>query len=353
MGNGPFIKESARRGDSVHHVRNPSYFKEGRPFFDEMTVQVITDSGTIAAAFKARRLDSTNCCANLDLEAALKLGKELEGKYSLFLTPMNSDVQFFANVEREPWTDARLINAFRLATDQQEIFEAFGEGKYAYGIPFPLGSWYGHTVEEINEHGHDGYGGIPGNPRTKQQDIDDAIAMLKDAGYDPPSELGDLQLTCGNVLWFADLCQLWVQQIRRNLGIELEIRVVDASTAVKANTSGDFDLSVWGYGINIFDPDDFVLAIYGPGSRNYTKWQDPVFDEAFEKQAREFDRDKRTAILRELEEYILDGRERYVQVQWVPVSWLTSDKIRTEAGAFVAPPSNQVILKWEHTWFEE
>lgn len=56
---------------------------------------------------------------------------------------MNNGIHFFANVEKEPWTDLRLIKALRLATDQEEIQKAFGEGKFLQGAPFPVASWYG------------------------------------------------------------------------------------------------------------------------------------------------------------------------------------------------------------------
>jgi hypothetical protein len=50
----------------------------------------------------------------------------------------------------------------RLATDQQEHQKAFGEGHYKMGAPFPVGSWYGSTTEELLK--------VPGYRQPKDQE---------------------------------------------------------------------------------------------------------------------------------------------------------------------------------------
>ena len=350
---GPYLKKENRRGDFASAVRNPNYFKEGLPFFDEITVFSIQDPGTAVAAFKAGELQGTTGATTLGVDDVLKLAEDLEGEYTLFWTPMTADEHFFANAQKEPWTDRTVINALRLATDQQEFKDAIGEGLYSVGAPFPVGGWYGHKEDELGQFW--GYGGIAGAVRTKEEDIAKAVELLADAGFDPPSELGQIELLTSPTIWFTDLAQLWAQQLRRNLDLDIVVKVVDTPTHVKANTAGDFELSVWGYGVNINDPNDFVNAIYGPGTRNYSKWDDPEFFAMFDQQARETDIVKRTAILREMELILLENldREPYVQVEWVPWFFFMSDKIRTEAGQYVAPETVQTILKWEHLWFEE
>jgi len=54
--------------------------------------------------------------------------------------------------------------------------------------------------------------------------------------------------------------------MRRNLGLEIEVRVRDNPTVIHAFTSGDYDMGLWGYTYNIDDPDDWSV-IYGTGGR--------------------------------------------------------------------------------------
>ncbi len=345
VGSGPFKIKAARRGDSVNHERNPTYFKKGRPYLDTLTLAIINDKGTAAAAIKAGKIQLTTAITGLEVDDVLKLEKELKGKYSVYWQPPSNVEHFFGNVEREPWKDLRLIKALRLATDRYELQKAFGSGHYLLGAPFPPGSWWGSTPEDLAQ--------LPGYSRPKSTDIEAAKALLKEAGYDPPSKLGKRVLTAPNVLYWPDVAQLWVAQMRKNLGLEIEIKLVDAPTAVNTWVSGDFDLGSWGYAYNIDDPDDYATAIYGPGSRNFTRWQNPAFLTWLDQQRSELDPDKRRQILRQMEEFLLTVEEPYVPLFWARRSYLISDKVRTEAGPFVPAATAQVMLKWDHVWLEK
>jgi len=346
VGSGPFKMKRARRGDSVTYERNPNYFKKGRPYLDSLTILAITDPGTAAAAIKAGKIMLTTAAAFQGADDVLKLGKELEGKYTLYWQPTVTDGwHVFGNVEREPWKDLRIIKALRLATDQQEQQKAFGVGKYLIGAPFPVESWYGSTTEELLQR--------PGYRIPKDQDIVEAKALLQAAGYDPPAKLGKRVLNTGTVSFLPDAAQLWAAQMRRNLGVDIEVKLVDAPTAIHAHTAGDYDLGIFGYAYNIDDPDDYVNAVYGPGARNYTRWKNPEFLTMLDQQSREFDRDKRRQILRKMEEFLLTVEDPYIPINWKPWPYLVSNKVRTEVGPFVVPNSIQNILKNEHLWVEK
>jgi peptide/nickel transport system substrate-binding protein len=343
VGSGPFKIKAARRGDSVTYERNPTYFKKGRPFIDGFTLLAIADAGTAAAAVKAGRIHLTTGVTALGVDDLLRLENELKGKYSLYWQPTVTDVwHVFANVEREPWKDLRLIKALRLATDQYELQKGIGAGRWHIGAPFPLESWYGSAKEDLLP--------LPGYRLPKDQDIADAKALLKAAGYDPPAKLGKRLLNVGTVSVAPDTAQLWVAQMRRNLGLEIEIRLRDGPSVINAHTAGDYDLGFWGYAYNIDDPDDYVNAIYGPGVRNYTRWKHPKFLEMLAQQSQQVDRDKRRQLLRQMESFLLTEEDPYIQILWKSWTYLVSDKVRTEAGGFVTPPSLQTIHKNEHLW---
>ncbi len=345
VGSGPFKTKRARRGDSVTHEKNPTYFKPGRPYLDTLTVRPINDQGTIAAALRTEKVHMTSASFNLSVEDVLKLELELQGKYTVHWQPgVNNGIHFFVNVEKEPWTDLRLIKALRLATDQQEIQKAFGEGKFYQGAPFPVASWYGSPPDELASR--------PGYQSPKAPDIEAAKALLKEAGYDPPSKLGKRVILTTPPWIVPDLAQLWAAQMRRNLGLDIETKRVDTPSGVTAYVAGDYDIGIWGYGVNISDPDDWVNAIYGLGARNYTRWKNPDFLKLFDQQSRELDRTKRRKLLCQMEEFLLTVEDPYIQVMWVYWFYMVSDKVRTEVGPFVPAPTIQIVLKQEHWWLE-
>ncbi len=349
-GSGPYLPDKFRRGDVWRHKKNPDYFKEGRPFFDTIESFFIRDPGTIAAAYTTGRV---HIGGSLSIEATVKLGEQLQGKYTVFWRRNAGGQHFFGNVEKEPWKNLNIIKALRLATDLWEIREAFGQGQKPIGAPFAPGSFYGSSLEELVVR--PGYGGWqdPPSPRTKQQDIDDAIALLKAEGFDPPSTLGKRVVLASTIGDWSDLTELWAQQMRRNLGLDMEVQVVDTPTAIGRMVAGDFDLANLGYAVNIADPDDWVTAIYGPGTRNFTRWKNPEFLEMLEQQAREQDVERRIEILRKMEGFLFEVEDPYVTTNWQTSGTFVNNKIRTEAGAYIVSDTAQTINKWEHLWLEE
>ena len=346
VGSGPFKIKATRRGDSVTYAKNSQYFKKGRPYLDGLTILAITDAGTAAAALKAGKIVMTTGVTALGADDMLKLERELKGKYALYWQPTVTDRwHVHGNVEREPWKDLRIVKALRLATDQQEFKRAFGEGHYEVGAPFPVGSWYGSTTEELLKR--------PGYRIPKDQDIEEAKALLKEAGYDPPATLGKRVLTAFTASFIPDAAQLWVAQMRKHLGLDITIKIVDTPTAINAFIAGDYDLGISGYAYNIDDPDDFVNAMYGPGARNWTRWKNSTFLELFAQQSRELDRDRRRQLLRRLEEFLLTEEDPYIPINWKPWVYLVSNQVQTEVGPFVGPNSIQSILKNEHLWLEK
>jgi ABC-type transport system substrate-binding protein len=70
-------------------------------------------------------------------------------------------------------------------------------------------------------------------------------------------------------------------------------------------------------------------------------------------QSQEVDREKRRQILRQMETFLLTEEDPYIPILWKSWTYLVSDRVRTEAGAFVTPPSLQTIHKNEHLWLEK
>ena len=123
---------------------------------------------------------------------------------------------------------------------------------------------------------------------------------------------------------------------------------------IDAGAAGDYQILMTGYGFNIADPDDYVVNVYGPTSRNWTRWRNDEFLELLDAQSRAQDVEERKAILREMELILLEpGGSPYVELHWFPSWYFIHKKVRTEAGEFVPAQTIQTVHKQEHLWFEE
>ena len=59
IGTGPFKFAEFKRGDSIRLVRNPDYWKKGRPYLDEITFKMIDSRSTRMLAFATGEFDIT------------------------------------------------------------------------------------------------------------------------------------------------------------------------------------------------------------------------------------------------------------------------------------------------------
>ena len=220
---------------------------------------------------------------------------------------------FFGNVEREPWKDLRLIKALRLATDRYELQKAFGSGHYLLGAPFPPGSLVGQQRRRTGQ--------TPRLQPAQAEGYRGRQGVAQGSGLRSPRQVGQASADRSQYIVLARCGAAMGGADAKDLGLEIEIKLVDAPTAVNTWVSGGYDLGSWGYAYNIDDPDDYVTAIYGPGSRNFTRWQNPAFLKILDQQRSELDRDKRQQILRQMEKFLLTQEEPYMPLFWARRSY--------------------------------
>jgi hypothetical protein len=77
-----------------------------------------------------------------------------------------------------------------------------------------------------------------------------------------------------------------------------------------------------------------------------------MFLEMFNQQSRQLDKEKRRAILRQMEQFLLTQEDPYIQIQWVPWYYIINTRVRTAAGPYIPAATIQTALKWDHVWLE-
>ena len=354
LGSGPFRVKEWQRGSFYEFERNPDYFKEGLPYLDGYRSNTIVDAGTIVAGFKTERLMmSSTTVMNISVEDVAELEKE--PFLTAFYTETATLGDIIMNTNDPVWSNAKLRKALWLAVDRWEFVDTFGAGKNAVGAPFIPDQWYSYSTEELKQF--PGFGGCDGCPRSKQDDIDEAVAVMKEAGYDPPSAIGKITLSSFTAASFPDFMALFKEQMKRNLGLEIELVIKDLASTNPEHISGNYTLGGSGYGINILDPDDFVNAQFMPTDRAWSRWQPPPeYVEWFEQQSAELDIEKRKVILRKIEDYLLSGDGHgNIIFYWKPFYNVVNNKIKTAVGGYVVPPTIQTAVgsTVEHIWIEE
>ena len=121
VGTGPFKFQSWTRGDRVVMVRNPNYFRKGRPYFDTVIAKVVSDQGARIQGLQTGELDYVQSfflpkeqigALQHDPKIQLKYDTDVPGNYLLFL-----------NDAKPPLNDPRVRQALLRAIDRKQILQ--------------------------------------------------------------------------------------------------------------------------------------------------------------------------------------------------------------------------------------
>jgi peptide/nickel transport system substrate-binding protein len=199
------------------------------------------------------------------------------------------------NHTKPPFDDPRVRRAVYLAIDRQELIQVAALGKGVVGTPFFPNTWMSSPMEEVLTW--------PGVRQPKDADLAEAKKLLADAGHPDGFKTSYLSYPP-----YEDMAVVIKQQLKK-IGIDAELRAVDANTAFAAQARGDYAISGILHGPTILDPDEIFQCCYLPGGpRNQLGWEHARLRALYEQQARESDQAKRRALTLQAEALIRRGK---------------------------------------------
>lgn len=212
-GTGPFRVVEWVRDSHVKVVRNDHYWQEGKPYLDAIEFRVIPEPSTQLAAYQTGEVD-------LLLEPAF-------GQISVFQrlpdtivmqSPSPAESLLVFRTQIAPMDDVRVRRAISLAIDRQALVDVVLGGRGNPGGPvFPPFHW-AYNPDLVVE-----------------RDVDQARALLADAGYGPNNPLRFTVVPLNEPL-FVDQATL-IQRQLAEVGVQMEIAQLEY-TSVSAMTAG-------------------------------------------------------------------------------------------------------------------
>ena len=340
IGSGPFRMGEFVKDVSTQNIKNTDYFKEGRPYVDELRHFVITEEAAIVAAYKTENvMMSSSMVSNLSVKSTKQLVEESDGAITAYFGGPFWTTGTHMNARRAPFDDPRVRRAIHLAVHRQPIIQTFG-GIHLLGTPVPPGYSWSFTAEEALQ-----FPGIRELDGEKHpDDIAEAKRLLEAAGA---GEGFKVEMTCYPVADGCDQAVLLQDQFRRFLGWDVEIRQIERAAAGAIYDAGEYDLAS---GFNSFqfpDADASGLAIR-KGSRMadlqtgyYNEAAEPLWDQI----AAELDPDRRKGLVGQVNELLMQD-STFVNSYFTMAGWIVNDRIKN----FNAPASVSAQRKHEHLW---
>ena len=250
--------------------KNENYWNtENAPKIPRIEIYVMSDENAILSALQSKQLDVAQMLSAPN-------AKSLESKFQLISSPQNMVQVLGLNNSVKPLDNPLVRQAITMAINKDEIIEGamggFGTKLYSNFAPI-LGTYYNDRLSEIYKN-----------------DAKQAKAILNAAGYPHGFEL---EITVpGNYRIHVDTAQIIVEQLSK-IDINCKIKTVEWTTWLdQVYTKFDYQATVIAFAGKL-EPSEVLRRYYSSYKRNFTRYNNPVFDETFDKAELETDTAKR------------------------------------------------------------
>ena len=295
IGTGPFKLKEWKRGSHIILERNPDYWKQGRPYLDQLVLRVLPDGVARAIAVEKGEVDLApmNALPPSEMQRLSKLPHlTMFQEGSEGLGPI---MWLEVNIREKPLSDVRVRQAISLAIDREKLVDViwYGNGKPSRG-PVVSGN-PNHFDKALPPLAHD--------PAK-------ANKLLDEAGF--PRGAGGVRFKLTQN--FLPYGEEWVRQaeyIKQELGkvgIQVDIQSLDMGGWLKRiYTDWTYDFTS-NFTHNYVDPTIGVQRAFtsdnikkGASFTNSMSYSNPALDELFKKAALMADGPARNEIWREVQ----------------------------------------------------
>ncbi len=307
IGTGPFIWKEYVAGAGSTTVKNPDYFRKGYPCLDGVRNYVFKDPTVALANLRAQKLE-INSYMQYIYPADARLLKEKHPKVIVSLPARLWWHSIAGKMDKAPWSDRRVRQAFSLALDRYKAVEVLGEGVGSVGGYMPPWTQWSLPQAELTEFvGKPEAASVEARRKKAQQ-------LLAEAGYKPGQiELKWLILDTPESI----LTPQFVKEQLRQVGVTIVLEVSDRGTFTQRRDAGDYQLITMDNVAGALDPGLFYADFFVCGaSSNDARYCNPKFDELFKSQLSELTEAKRVQIVHDMERILLTDLPA-VQVRWV------------------------------------
>ena len=208
-------------------VRNPDYWRKGRPYLDAIDWRIIANRSTRVLAFIAGEFDMT---FSLDLTVALVKDIKSQLPHAICeLQPTNNTTNLIVNRNAAPFNDPKIRSALALALDRKAFIGILTEGQAKIGgvmLPPPEGNW-GMPAEMVSAL--PGYGGGEAN-RAQARKIMEAL------GHGPGNPL-KLKVATRNIPLYRDPAVM-LGASSMELSVVVRMKFDDSKNSVQPSALG-------------------------------------------------------------------------------------------------------------------
>lgn len=310
-GTGPFVVTDYQPENRISMRANEDYFIEDQPLLASLEIIFFADQAASVDALRGGQLDLTMDMSTALYESLL----DIDG-LTAYDIATNQFVAVRLRTDQEPGNDPRVIEAFKLATNREAIFQVVQQGYGAVGQDTPIGPMF----EDYYTEAYD----LP------DRDPQAAADLLAEAGYPDGIEM-DLHLL--DTQNFPDLAVV-LQDQWAEAGIDVNVVILPEGIYYGEGEWLEVNLGITGWGHRPYPQFYLEVMLQCDAIWNETRFCDEDFDALIATAGSALDDQERIDAYAEIQRILIERGPMIVPYFFAQYGVISEDFAGFELSAF-------------------
>lgn len=316
ISNGPFYVSEWVPGSYIMMTKNPYYWNADAIKLDGIKWNLIEDSNAAYSAYQTGEVLMIKSVPTEEIPS-------LKDSADFHVDPIIGTYYLSLNLERDAFKDARVRKALSLAIDRDYVANTLMQGTYSPADNFVGPGWIDMDGKQFKDNANGGQSYIDVN--NYEADLEEAKQLLADAGYPDGEGFPSISYTTNDAGYHKVVAE-YLQQAWAQLGIDLQVDIVEWASFTPMRRNGDFDVARNGWVGDYSDPSNMLELFYSTNGNNDGKFNNADFDAAIELSRTTLDSAERSKALHTAEDVLME-ETGCIPVAYYNDFWLQSDKI--------------------------
>lgn len=299
ISNGPLKMIEWVPGSHMTFARNENYWNADKVTLNTLKFVLMEDAN---AAYSAYQTDEVQMIKDVPTEEILKLKSSPE----FYLESRMATTYVIFNIQKEPFDNVLVRRALSLAVDRAYIANTL-----MMGTALPATNFVGPGVSDVEagssfeEVTRKNNGGDFFDVNNYDSDLEKAKELLAEAGYPDGEGFPVIEYMTNDAGYNKPVAE-YLQNAWQELGIRMDIKIVEWSTFTPTRRAGDFEISRGGWVYDYDDPSNMLNLLSSTSGNNDGKYSNPEVDQLLEQARDTADKAEHYEKLHEAENMIME-----------------------------------------------
>ena len=321
--NGPYTITEWTPSEKIVCKKNENYkggWDSSKIVNDKLTFLLLEDS---SASYTAYTGGTAQLIKDVPTEEIPTLKKDKKDEFNV--DPILGTYYLSMNLNKAPFNNKNVRKALSLAIDRDYVANTVMQGTYT-----PAYNYVGTGVDDVEtgkflENSKAANGGKTYISKDYKANLEEAKKALAEAGYPEGKGFPTITYSTNDAGYHKALAE-YLQQVYKDLGITMNIDIVDWSSFTPKRRAGEYEMARNGWVMDYNDASNMIELFVSSNGNNDGKYNNPAFDKAMN-DSKVADKTAHFAALHEAEKIVSEDYG-FIPVAYYNDFWLQSTSLK-------------------------